>query len=397
MDNFSLPSIPRSVLPQAKLIYSGGQACSTSSNYILKGVNVYTMDSNNTYLTNVNIVVQNGNITCMSSSCVEGAATAIYTLNGGFVIPGIVSTGAQIGQQEITQESGSFDGSVSGDNSAPIRAVDGIRFHNLKNKHIQAAYTGGIHTIVTSPQGVGLVAGLGVAFYSRGSFIDDALINPNTSLHIHIGNSAKRGGFTNSVSGQFAQLRTLFRANAAAYPYSSVLNGQIPVVAHVHQSDEIASVLRFQQTFGFRLIILGGAEAYLLADRLAAANVSVILSPARTPPSDWETWAGVTNSASILAKAGVTVALGIEDVGDVRNLIWEASYAYTQGLDYNLALASVTKTPAQMFGLYDSGVGSVQVGQFANFIAFSSDPLSIQSTIQLLAFGQLNECNPQQF
>jgi len=397
MDNFNLPKISRNVLPQAQLSYTGTQTCSTSSYYILKGVTVYTMDPSNSIQYDVNIVVQNGTISCMSTTCSEGAATAIYTLNGGVVIPGIVSTGSQLGQLEIAQETGSWDGDVAVDNSASIRAVDGLRFHNLKNKQIKAAYSAGVHTIVTSPQGTSLVAGLGVAFYSRGSFADDAVINSNVSLNIHIGNKAKKGGFTNSISGQFAQLRNLFQANANVFPYSDVLNGKIPVVAHVHQSDQIASVLRFQKEIGFRLIILGGAEAHLLADRLAAANASVILSPAKMAPNGFELWEAVPNSAPILAQAGVSVALGIEEVGDTRNLIWEASYAYTQGLDYNLALASVTKTPAQMFGLYDSGVGSIQIGQLANFIAFSSDPFSIQSTVQFLAFGEQNQCNPQQF
>lgn len=64
------------------------------------------------------------------------------------------------------------------------------------------------------------------------------------------------------------------------------------MVAHVNQMDQIASMLRLKRQFGFRLIVLGGAEAHLLADRLAAENVSVILNPSlsRLAPDSYEKW-----------------------------------------------------------------------------------------------------------
>lgn len=54
----------------------------------------------NNILTSVNILVQNGTIACMSATCSDAGTTAQYTLNGGYVIPGLVLTGADIGQQE---------------------------------------------------------------------------------------------------------------------------------------------------------------------------------------------------------------------------------------------------------------------------------------------------------
>lgn len=39
-----------------------------------------------------------------------------------------------------------------------------------------------------------------------------------------------------------------------------------------------------------QLIILGGVEAELIAEQLAAANVSVVLNPARSPPNTFSTW-----------------------------------------------------------------------------------------------------------
>ncbi len=62
----------------------------------------------------------------------------------------------------------------------------------------------------------------------------------------------------------------------------------IPVVAHVNQADQIASVVRLKKDLGFRLIIMGGAEAHLVSSLLASADVPVIWI--RTPPSTFENW-----------------------------------------------------------------------------------------------------------
>lgn len=133
---------------------------------------------------------------------------------------------------------------------------------------------------------------MGVAFYTQGGlFVDDVLISSNLSLHVHLGNSVKKSGILGSLSGQFAQLRSYFTSNAASPPFSDVLAGTIPLIVHVNQADQINSVLRFKQEMNIpQVVILGGAEAHVLASRLAVANVSVILAPPRAAPDSAETW-----------------------------------------------------------------------------------------------------------
>lgn len=60
-----------------------------------------------------------------------------------------------------------------------------------------------------------------------------------------------------------ALLRQLFTSNQAASPFSEVISGNISLVAHVNQMDEIASVLRFKRDMNIpRLVIHGAAEAH---------------------------------------------------------------------------------------------------------------------------------------
>lgn len=99
----------------------------------------------------------------------------------------------------------------------------------------------------------------------------------------------------------------------------------------------------------------------------------------------------------ILAKANVSVTLALEEIGDVRNLLWEAGLVRANGMDFMEAIATVTRNPAQAFGLYDTeGVGQIQVGKKANFLAFSADPLSLQSSLRITVLDQTPVCKPTQ-
>lgn len=47
---------------------------------------------------------------------------------------------------------------------------------------------------------------------------------------------------------------------------------------------------RLKLQFGFKLVIIGGAESHLVASLLATAGVPVILSPFMAAPNTFETW-----------------------------------------------------------------------------------------------------------
>ena len=78
----------------------------------------------------------------------------------------------------------------------------------------------------------------------------------------------------------------------------------------VDQADIIASVLRVLDTYpNIRMSIIGGAEAHLVADRIAARNVPVILRPVHCFPDSWEKRRCSDDSVGILKQAGVTLAV----------------------------------------------------------------------------------------
>jgi cobalamin biosynthesis protein CbiG len=67
----------------------------------------------------------------------------------------------------------------------------------------------------------------------------------------------------------------------------SPLQGKIPLVVRTNSADIITTVLRLKEELELELnhplkvTILGGAEAHLLANELAKADVGVVLMPPR--------------------------------------------------------------------------------------------------------------------
>lgn len=367
--------------------------CQTQpTSYAVSAGTLWTMETE-TAITNGIVVVTNGVVTCANATC-DTTGLPMYNLPNGVIIPGIVSAASAVGLSEVEQEPDSQDGTVNVDNSGRIHAADGLR---LNAKHVWAAWAGGVTSQVAAPQGTSLITGTSAAFYTHGTIAADAIYADQVAVHIAIGNAAKKSAQTNSVSGQFAALRTIFRAtDDPTDPVFMALNGTLPFVFYVDQADEIGSVLRLKTEFNLqRVVIIGGAEAAVVAPQLAAANVHVVLAPSRAFPAYFETERSTDADPATIVAAGVPLAIAETDAGWVRNLRWNAGYAQSNGLSYYEALASITSNVAQVFSL-PSGIGTISPNTQANLVLFDGDPLVTGSKVALVALGTYTQCYPQQ-
>src|SRR5690606_9152902 len=109
-----------------------------------------------------------------------------------------------------------------------------------------------------------------------------------------IGTTArKKNSIDGSVSGQVAHLRALFKKaklqkTTPENPFTEVLSGKLILAVHTHKADHIGHVLRLQKQFGFKMIIIGGAEAHLISDKISHQGVNVVLTPRK--PSFYARW-----------------------------------------------------------------------------------------------------------
>jgi len=391
VDN-QLPFIPRSAPALAPFNSTGPFACTPSSPlYAIRGVQIYPFSSAlPSSIENGTVIVTAGFISCVGSSvdCPIPQGADVYPLPGGVLVPGFVDLFNDLGMVEIPAEAGTSDGFAP--DASFVLASEGTRFNVLASRKLSSAWKGGVTTTIAKPMGSNVVTGISAAFFTQGVSLEGSLIKDVTALHIAVGNDAR----SSSISTEFAELRALFSSPALHPHLAQAVNGTLPVVAFAHSSDTISSLLRLKREFNLTLIILGGAEAHLLAASLAAESVPVILF-SRFPPSQFETKQSVENAAAILRTAGVTVALTVDDALFARNLRWEAGFAVANGLSYMDALSSIISVPAQLFGIEDSV--RISVGTKANFVAFDGDPLTLDSHVELVGLGSRVDCQPVQY
>jgi imidazolonepropionase-like amidohydrolase len=161
-----------------------------------------------------------------------------------------------------------------------------------------------------------------------------------------------------------------------------VLDGKEPLIVNVDQRSDIESALGLASEFSLKLIIAGGAEAWMVADRLAAARVPVMTGATMNIPTSFATLGQRQENAGLLRRAGVQVTLIGNSAGDgtfnVRNIKQEAGNAVSYGMTWDDALRAVTLAPAEMFGVADR-VGSLQPGRDANVVIWSGDPFEFST------------------
>ncbi|MBI1382613.1 MAG: amidohydrolase family protein [Planctomycetaceae bacterium] len=174
-----------------------------------------------------------------------------------------------------------------------------------------------------------------------------------------------------------------------------VLRGEGRAKFSADVAHDLLGIARLAQTYGFRPIIDGCREGWIVADELGRAGVSAIVQPRERRPKPDELMVGPAGSsienAAILHKSGVQVAVkamnGNVDLSgiagrDLLALSIDAGFAVRGGLSEAAALQAVTIVPARILGV-DHLVGSLEVGKDADFVITDGDLLHYETHVQL--------------
>lgn len=260
------------------------------------------------------------------------------------------------------------------------------------------AQAGGVTAALTAP-GTGILQGQS-ALITLGDDASALVVKAPVAQHVGF-TPVRGGGYPNSLLGVFSALRQMlldaqhYRDEQAAYArnargmgrptYDAALDALQPVLARtqpvVMRADskrEIERALDLAKEFNLRAIIAGGAEAHLVADRLKAENVAVLLSvnyPRRpqTQSADADPEplrvlrerVEAPRAASRLAQAGVRFALQSGGLASGTDFLANVQKAVEQGLTADQAVRALTLAPAEMLGVGDR-LGSIEVGKIAN-------------------------------
>ena len=347
-------------------------------------------------ITHGTLVIRDHRIEAVGENLAPPPGARIIDAAGKPVTPGLFDAYTSLGLKEIDGVSESVDtGARKSRLSAALDAADAF---NPRSTLIPVSRVEGLTRAATAPQAEGdsLFAGQG-AVVSLGS-LSNWLVKPKAAMYADLGESGAKiaGG---SRSATWATLREyLEEVRRAGTPrlnpdhpsalglldveaLKPVLAGEEPLVVYVNRASDILAALKFAEDNNLRLVVRGGAEAWLVAPQLAAQRVPVILDPRLDLPQRFESLAARADAAALLNKAGVMLAISLDDDFDThnaRNLRQLAGNAVTHGLDREAALAAITLNPARIYGV-DSTLGSLEPGKIADVVVWDGDPLETTS------------------
>jgi imidazolonepropionase-like amidohydrolase len=165
-----------------------------------------------------------------------------------------------------------------------------------------------------------------------------------------------------------------------------VVEGRLPMIVVADRASDIETALRIAAEYNLRIGIASGAEAWMVADKLAAARVPVFTGAMNNIPGSFASLGSYQENAGILRRAGVDVGI-IGDAGisdgqgfNVRNIKQEAGNAVAYGMSWDDALRAVTLVPARFLGIADR-YGTLEPGKVANVVVWSGDPFEFGTRV----------------
>jgi imidazolonepropionase-like amidohydrolase len=160
-----------------------------------------------------------------------------------------------------------------------------------------------------------------------------------------------------------------------------VLDGRRVVHHHTHRHDDILTVLRLREEFGFRVVLHHVSDAWKVADEIAAAKVPCSIIVVDSPGGKIEAMDLDARSGAVLEKAGALVAFHTDDwITDSRLFLRSGALGVRAGMSREGALAALTLNGAKMLDL-DARLGSLAPGKDADLVVLSGDPFSVYTHV----------------
>lgn len=369
----------------------------------ITGAKVYPVSS--APIENATVLMRDGKIVAVGANVTIPAGAQRIDAAGKWVTPGLVNASTQIGVNEVGQVRDTRDDAARGkDNIAAAFSIwDGI---NSNSVLIAPARREGVTTVAVLPSGGQLVSGQAAMLNLVEGMPSDMVIRAPIAMLAEIGQSDAAG--VGARGELIVRLRELiedtraFMRNRAAYERAEtrdyaasrldlqamipVVEGRLPLLIAADKATDIDAALHLAKDNNLKIIIGGGAEAWMVADKLAAAKVPVMTGAMNNIPGSFEQLNARQENPSLLRRAGVQVVLignggGDEEVFNVRNIKQEAGNAVAYGMSWDDALRAVTLAPAEVFGVTDR-VGSLQAGRDANVVIWSGDPFEFSTVAE---------------
>ena len=324
----------------------------------------------------------------------------ILDATGQHLYPGFIVTNTTLGLQEIGAVRATQDQYEVGTFRPNVRSV--IAF-NTDSEIPPTVRTNGVLMGQITPRG-GVVSGSSGVVHFDGWNWEDAAIAMVDGIHLNWPSTHHRHRSDGKIDIQRRktydqQKHEIDRFFGEAQAYAAAPRGSVTDVRHegmrglfdgslclyVHTNDAraITEAVHFKRDLGIeRMAVVGGYDAYLVADLLRENDVAVMLQSVHSLPRFADDDVDLPfKLPKLLMDEGLTVALQVDKrmtEMNSRNLPFYAGTARAYGLTEEQAIQALTRNPARSLGI-DDQVGTLERGKTATMFLSEGDALDMRT------------------
>ncbi len=368
---------------------------------IIINARIYTMESEspveNGFIRFHHIIEEIGEMKDFSNTHQDEVMDA----QGKYVFPGFIDAHTHLGMFE---DSLGFEGDDGNEESDPItphlRSIDAI---NPNDRYFIEAKQAGITTVASGPGSANPISGQFCAIKTHGTVIDDMILKAPVAMKFSFGENPKTvyHGKNQQPVTRMATAALIRETLKKAQEYAEnirlakekpddydkpdydaklesllpVLSGELPVKAHAHRADDIATALRIAKEFNLNMTVEHATEGHLIADKLK--DFPCQLGPTLSDRSKPELRNMTFDTYRILSDRGTKVSIITDHpVIPINYLLLCAGLAVKNGMNEWEALKAITIHPAKALKI-ENRVGSLKVGKDADIVILDRSPLEL--------------------
>jgi hypothetical protein len=373
-------------------------AAAAAEDLLIRDARVHTAGARGT-LERADVLVRDGRIAAVGAGLAAPGARVVEA-GGRPLTPGLFGGITALGVIEVSLEPGTVDNAPPHTDTAAAALrpeLDVMLGFNPDSAVIGVNRVEGLTFAMVAPgaqPGAGVIAGQGTVARLDGR--SDAALPASRTLFASLGTDATAAGV-----GRAAQFMLLEQAVREARPTGTMRDGDFQLLTAtgrevlarylaggrvafaVDRAADIRQVLEWSARRGVRPVIVGGAQAWQVADLLARAQVPVVLDPLVNLPGSFDRLGARLDNAALLQRAGVRIAFTYLNDGthNARKVRQSAGIAVAYGLPWEAALAALTANPAEIFGV-GAQLGRIEPGLAADLVLWSGDPLEVTTVAE---------------
>ena len=339
-------------------------------------------------LQNATVIIKDGVISAINPSAVD--AQKIIDAKGQDLTPGFIAPMTAIGLVEVGAVSQSRDNS---DDKADITFDPSLAF-NPDSTVIPYTRKGGItSTVITPANAKSIFRGLNSHMDLSGE-LEHSEIETGIGAFVSLG-SASKGSRALKMQKLIKELDERVQKVAAAKSkkgdkkdakppsekdkiLDALLAGEKVLTVYANRASDLLQLIKVKQKFNLNVVLLGGSDAPKVAKQLAAANISVIMSPIANLPRSFDGRHASLNDAKTLIDAGVNVLFIEREVHNIYQLRFLAGIAIANGVKREDALKALSANVAKAYGL---DAGTIAVGKRADLVLWQGDMFDVSGAV----------------